>query len=121
MTLRSSPLEEDPGSSEEGGSVRGLSVGRYPTPAGGCHLGEVPRRRTLDEDESGCDDEDHPAWRRVVKGRKEDSEGFLMRYRYWVVIELVIEAIKVTFGRGIRSRNRHHKDVEVVCQLALWN
>ncbi len=62
MTLRPSPLEEDPGLSEEGGSVRGLSVGRFRLRLpGDCHLGEVPRHRTLDEDESGCDYEDHPA------------------------------------------------------------
>ncbi len=63
----------------------------------------------------------HPAWKRMVRGQKADPEGFLARYCYRVVIEGVIGAIKATFGRTIRSRKRHHQDVEVLCRLVLWN
>lgn len=63
----------------------------------------------------------HPAWKRMVHRQREDPEAFLARYCYRVVIEGVIGAIKATFGRTIRSRKRHHQDVEVLCRLILWN
>lgn len=63
----------------------------------------------------------HPAWKRMVRSQREDPEAFLARYCYRVVIEGIIGAIKATFGRTIRSRKRHHQDVEVLCRLVLWN
>lgn len=63
----------------------------------------------------------HPAWARMVRRQRADPDAWMARYCYRVVIEGVIGAIKATFGGTIRSKKRHHQDVEVLCRLVLWN